>query len=101
MKVTLPDGRELSVYWKKFHTKRNTIDTQCFAMCGLANLSKTARQNPMDRYSKVTGKKLSLSRALRVLTKPVILLDGRHEGLTKSDRKIIWEEFKRTFKIGV
>ena len=102
MKVKLTDGREACIYFTKKHrmvlkelgVKNNSskrydvIDTTCCLMVGeFASCLAEACQNPKDRYSKVTGKKIALTRVLKLF----------EFKLSKIDRAIIWKTFCDTY----
>lgn len=94
MRVKLVDGKVLTVIFKKspriiFRTRRLMIDTFCFIYDGPDRIGQAlAKQNPLDTYDKITGKKISLTRALQC--------DDCIE-LDKGMRTTIWNAFRATF----
>jgi len=95
MKVNVKD-RLYDVRFHKSHReegKKRVIDTCC--VVSIVDPEKTgkerftevsfahSRHNPVDRYSKVTGKKLALSRTI--------------SSFPKSERIVFWDVFHKEF----
>lgn len=81
------------VKYQQMQGKRcGCIDTQCIIFESTTNsiafIQKTsvfAVQNPKDKYDKITGKKIALTRALK------------RAGFNKSNRIMFWDAFLKTF----
>ena len=103
MKLTLEDGRDIVIFWKKVHrhyplfgdkTVKNfsVIDTECEIKqpSGLTIGRGMAYVHTKDKnnHSKITGKKISLARALD------------NSGISdRCSRLEIWNKFKEHFGI--
>jgi hypothetical protein len=97
------DGTAYRIVFHKEHTLKSLgdkwskhydcLDTYCLLQVRYEDnwelfAEATAKQNPMDRYSKVKGKQLALARALKA------------GGLDREVRRVFWDAFVREFMQG-
>lgn len=100
MRVKTTEGQEFDVRFYKKHRrekKQQVVDTACIV--STVNPTETgrdrffqvasgeAKHNPMDRYSRVTGKKIALARALKGS-----MIPGQV-------RQLFWDQFFSEFSL--
>jgi hypothetical protein len=114
MIVRLDEGKE--VFQVKFFKERNIVisgkfsglkfrelfDTHCVILWLEAEETKfepknimahkVARQNPLDRYNKIVGKKIAMTRALKAI--PALNLPTKR---AKQNRTAFWNAFQEEF----
>ena len=87
---------------RRYFGKKELIDTTCFIFRAGRQLAyATARQNPLDNYNKIIGRKVALAKAI-AKTKILKLSPHSYQTLTgKHRRKVncsrIWKVFHQTF----
>lgn len=87
---------------RRHQNKKELIDTTCFIFrAGVQLAYATARQNPLDDYNKIVGKKVALAKAI-AKSKILKLSFHSYQTLTgKHRRKVncrrIWKVFHQTF----
>jgi len=100
-------GKKYLITWR--HANFTTVSggilfrmhTECYIYEILSDIEKRlliqgkAECSNRDRFSKNTGRKLSLERALLTRVPPQIPTQGKEWGsvFTKEDRKTVWQEY--------